>query len=305
MRGGFVIVLLVCLLLVLLEFRAWRLAVPLESAAAAAPCSLHPENKLAVLLPGSCTTSEAMRHFDEFYEKGYWSGSSPMLTKEDFYSNADWPPRERKSNSGLGSNLGYSTKKSLDIIRKTISTFNVSAMIDIPCGDANWIFDSWETDSLKLYIGLDVVQEVTRRNAERLRFHSNKIFRHWDGTTCPLPKYKDVFSDRVRAADMVHSRDVIQHLPPDQGVVFLCNVFLSGARVFVSTSYPGGDNIFNQDATYVQNNLHASPYDLSRGECVLTHPDIEQDETCIYDLGADWVKKWVVQKGCKEKVSRV
>jgi hypothetical protein len=281
-------------------------AVPAQESAAtktASPC-LHPE-KLAVLLPDTCTTSEAMRHFDAFYEKGLWTDNSPMLTKEDFYSNADWPPKERTSNSGPGSQLGENTKNSLDIVRKTISKFNVSAMIDMPCGDANWIFDSWKTDSLKLYIGLDVVQEVIRRNAERLRFHSNKIFRHWDGTTCPLPKYKYVSSDRIRAADMVHSRDVIQHLPPEQGEVFICNVFLSGARVFVATSYPGGDNNFNQDAVIMQNNLHASPYDLSRGECVLTHPHHEQDETCIYDLGADWVKEWVVQKGCKEKLSRV
>ena len=205
--------------------------------------------------------------------------------------------RNAFSASGTGSYLGYNTNTSLDVIRKTISKYNVTAMIDLPCGDVNWIFDSWETDSLELYIGLDVVSAVISRNKERLKHHINKVFEHWDGTTCPLPKYKRFSDGQIMTVDLVHSRDVIQHLSQEQGVKFLCGVITSRARVFIATSYPGGNrNITTGNFAHV--NLHAAPYDIPRGECVKTHPDHEPDETCVYDLTKNWTKDWALTKRC-------
>ena len=33
-------------------------------------------------------------------------------------------------------------------------------MIDVPCGDVNFQFSRWETDSLLAYVGLDIVPEL-------------------------------------------------------------------------------------------------------------------------------------------------
>lgn len=257
------------------------------------------DEKRAILIPDTCQTSPTMQKFDEIYAQRTWRKESALLEKEDFYSNGQWPPRERRSASGPGSDLGKATTTSLQILRTAITQYEVSTMIDLPCGDANWIFDSWETDSLELYIGLDVVRAIVDRNAERLQHHSNKIFRLWDGTTCPLPKFQVGSTGPVRAADLVHSRDVLQHLSKQQGLAFLCGVFTSGARVFVSTSFPDGSNGGDIEAgAFVHMNLHAAPYNLPRGTCQGTHPDHESDETCVYDLTQPWVKKWIAQKNC-------
>ena len=261
-------------------------------------------DKRAELVPSSCQPSETMKQFDEIYASGnaVW-GRDTMQEKEDFYSNANWPPKERKSASGEGSHLGHATNSSLDVIRKTIERYNVTTMIDLPCGDVNWIFDSWETDSLELYIGLDVVSAVIARNKERLKHHFNKIFEHWDGTTCPLPKYKRFSDGQIKTADLVHSRDVIQHLSQEQGVKFLCGVMTSGARVLIATSYPGGRNPNIKAGEWTAVNLHLPPYDIPRGDCVATHPLHEPDETCVYDLTEDWSKDWVIKKGCMKTES--
>jgi ubiquinone/menaquinone biosynthesis C-methylase UbiE len=67
-------------------------------------------------------------------------------------------------------------------------------MIDIPCGDANWIFDSYETDTIPLYVGLDVATNVLMVNKQRFAHHSNKQFHFWDATACEVPKFLNASS---------------------------------------------------------------------------------------------------------------
>jgi hypothetical protein len=245
--------------------------------------------------------------FDRIYEGSEWG--APVQKSSDFYSDAKWPPKERKSASGTGSDLGYPTQVSMQILKEVIQRYNVKTMIDLPCGDANWVFDSWETDSLELYIGLDIVKPVIEANVARLAHHSNKIFRHWDGSKCPLPKIGSTRKggdgvDRVldRSVDLVHSRDVLQHIPLDQGVRFLCNVFQSGARLFVTTTFPASDGRQNNDIKgggFFNNDLTLEPFGMpSSALCVATHPTIELDQTCVYDLTQPWVADWIAKKNC-------
>jgi hypothetical protein len=242
--------------------------------------------------------------FDTVYDTAKWSGT-PAQTASDFYSNATWPPKERKSGSGPGSNLGYSTQVSMQILQHVIREHKVTTMIDLPCGDVNWIFDSLETDSLELYIGLDIVGSVIKTNAARLAHHSNKIFRHWDGAQCPLPKIafrKRDGQNIERSVDLVHSRDVLQHLTLVQGMQFLCNVFQSGARLFVTTSFPG-HGMKNRDikeGEFFYNDLTVDPYNMPKTTCTPTHPRHEPDLTCVYNLTQPWVADWIAEKKCDE-----
>ena len=224
-----------------------------------------------------------------------------------FYSNAAFPAVPRKSASGEGSNLGPATVTSLRILQKVIRDYNITSMIDIPCGDANWIFDAWETDSLMLYIGLDNVRAVIDVNHQRFAHHANKEFRVWDGSNCPLPRYHVLGSSsggnappRSAPVDLVHSRDVLQHLPLDQAVQFLCNVFMSGARFFVTTTYPNGDNSKISQGRNYRNDLFSHPFNLMRDEtaCTPTHPSVEDDETCVFDLTQPWVTTWIKNEKC-------
>jgi len=245
-----------------------------------------------ILSPDTCPNVASSR-FDQIYKGGGWGAK--MQTVQDFYSNAMWPPKARNSASGRGSNLGYGTMASLQILRSAIREHNVKTIIDLPCGDTNWIFDSWETDSLELYIGLDIVKPVIDLNSKRLAFHSNKLFRHWDGAICPLPKFRKDHS--LHSVDLVHSRDVLQHLSHPNAIQFLCNVFKHGARLFVTTTFPGGTNKLIKEGSFFHNDLTKSPFDLPNvTDCVPSHPKFEPDLTCVYDLTQAWVPKWIAQK---------
>ena len=79
----------------------------------------------------------------------------------------------------------------------------------VPCGDANWIFDSFVTDALPFFLGLDITGSVIRLNEKRFAHHKNKQFHFWDATTCTLPRYLDESSDVEQSFDLVHVRDVI------------------------------------------------------------------------------------------------
>jgi hypothetical protein len=202
-----------------------------------------------------------------------------------------------KSSSGSGSDLGISTQNSLRVIKETIDKFNITSMIDIPCGDVNWIFESFVTDSLPLYLGLDVTNALIELNKHRFAHHKNKIFAFWDATACTLPQHK--LSNDPRPFDLVHVRDVIQHMGLDLGVRFFCNVFKSGARVLIATTFPNSENKEIEEGSYYQNNLSKEPFSFADAvSCTPTHPEIEPDHTCVYDLSEPWVHQFMLNK-CK------
>eukprot|EP00956_Cyclotella_meneghiniana_P021605 scaffold39509_cov87-Cyclotella_meneghiniana.AAC.3 len=248
-----------------------------------------------IITPESCD-APSRGHFDEIYSKGIWGDK--LRDVSALYSEAAWPPKEitRKSASGVGSYLGDMTQTSLRIIKDTIKKHGVKSMIDIPCGDANWIFDSYVTDSLPFYLGLDVANATIEVNRMRFGHHKNKMFTFWDATACVLPKYKYKPDGPLTPFDLVHARDVIQHMKLDQGVQFFCNVFKSGARVLITTTYPDGTNLEIKEGSFYHNNLLKEPFSFPNGDCTKTHPSHEPDHTCVYDLTEPWVGEFVLRK---------
>lgn len=255
-----------------------------------------------IFVPETCAdmendTQKMKTAFNKVYDETKWGGKK--LKPEDFYNNAKWPPAERKSGSGGGSDLGNSTETSLRILNDVIQKHNITSMIDVPCGDTNWIFDSiWTDHHLSLYLGLDVASHPVQQNALRFSHHLNKEFRQWDATTCSLPKFKFSAAEEPRPFELIHVRDVLQHLPLQFAINFVCHIFTSGARVLVTTTFPNGRNQRTKPGGFYYNDLFKSPYDFpeTSGVCETTHPTLETDLTCIFDLRQDWVKQFVDSK---------
>jgi FkbM family methyltransferase len=260
-------------------------------------------NDQFMIVPNVCNVPEDRNKiFDEIYEKGGWGKS--IMKAADFYGEAQWPPKAVRQNSasGPGSELGRSTQTSLQIIKDTIAKYKVTSMCDIPCGDVNWVLDSFETDSLPYYVGLDIVRPVIEVNKQRFAHHKNKQFHFWDAVSCTLPKLKKAGTEVV-PFDLVHVRDVIQHMDVEQGIQFFCNVFKSGAKVLITTTYPSGDNPKPGgfvEGEFYNNNLSKEPFSFPVSDsCTPTHPTDEGDDTCVYDLSEGWVQDFIANKCMK------
>jgi len=159
--------------------------------------------------------------FDKIYATNVWGGGL-LRRPEEFYNEANWPPKDKIkiSASGPGSNKGIQTVASLHALKEAIIKYNVKSMLDIPCGDVNWILDSFVTDTLPLYVGLDVASPVIEINKKRFEHHMNKHFTFWDATECTLPHCINGTTNKEEVFDLVHVRDVIQHLTLNQYLFF-------------------------------------------------------------------------------------
>lgn len=151
-------------------------------------------------------------------------------------------PLHRASGSGIGSDLGEITSTDRTWLVGIIEAYNVTTMIDVPCGDVNWQMGAWETDSLSAYVGLDIVEPVIELNAARFGHHSNKRFARWDFASCALPTI--VWPDASpRPADLVHARHVLQHMPRSRAAKAAYHLVASGARlVLVSGKFSSSNN---------------------------------------------------------------
>lgn len=222
--------------------------------------------------------------FESIYNTGFWG--KPLANTPKFYYTYGYPERlTRSSSSGQGSDIGPATQASLAFLSGIIQEFNISSLLDVPCGDTNWQFEAWEVDSLPVYVGLDIARSVIELNTRKFSFHVNKRFAVWDFAECALPRYRHVRTQATLAFELVHVRDVLQHMPLSRAVAAIENVRKSGARWLVATTYPNGRNYNIRDGEWYPANLAAAPFQLPRPEnCVQTHPAHEADITCLYKL---------------------
>mmetsp|Transcript_18040 Transcript_18040/g.43365 ORF Transcript_18040/g.43365 Transcript_18040/m.43365 type:complete len:88 (-) Transcript_18040:114-377(-) len=83
----------------------------------------------------------------------------------------------------------------------------------------------------------------------------------------------------------------------DQGMRYFCNVFKSGAKVLITTTFSKPKvNRGAKEGKFYENNLSLEPFSFPQGTCVATHPEHEKDLTCTYDLTEAWVQTFILSK---------
>ena len=129
--------------------------------------------------------------------EGVPASDSHRVVFTSIYANEFWR-RGGESRSGPGSRR-EATKRLRWELPELISCLRVKRMLDIGCGDFNWMREMQL--SLELYIGVDTVFDVVLAN--RLRYGDvRRWFLMRDLTQHPLPR-----------ADLVLCRDVLIHFP--------------------------------------------------------------------------------------------
>lgn len=242
--------------------------------------------------------SEAV--FNRIYRHGSWSSAASTLTQigdpRYYYKDVT----SRKSASGTGSDLGEMSSIALSFLVNVINMYNVSSLIDVPCGDVNWQFTAWETDSLRSYVGLDISSDIIKLNHNRFRHHNNKRFAAWDIAQCDLPNMTH-HSGSSQPAELVHVRDVLQHMPLPRALGAVTRIVSSRIPLLIATTYPQSSNATTNrriiEGGWYANDLSSPPFSFPKPTmCVPSHRRMSRfdyDHTCLYIFTPSVRKRWM------------
>lgn len=143
--------------------------------------------------------------FTKIYETNYWSG--------------------RQSRSGSGSDL----EETVNIRRelpKLFERLEVKSMLDIPCGDLNWMKEVKLPKDFR-YIGADIVPEMIDKNINNLDYFEDGWFDILDITKNELPQ-----------VDLIFTRDCLGHLSYENVEKAVDNIWRAQPKYFVTTHWP-------------------------------------------------------------------
>jgi SAM-dependent methyltransferase len=193
--------------------------------------------------------------FTEIYQSNYWGG--------------------KESRSGIGSDTDQ-TKFLVTELSLLLKKLKVRSMLDIPCGDFNWMHKV-EFDGF--YIGADIVEPLIERNRELYND--------------PLREFTvlNIVEDKLPKVDLVFSRDCLVHLSNEEVFAALANIKASGSKYLLTTNYfwhqrPHNNNI--KTGSWRRLNLHEGPFNLPFPKEILVEGydwDDDRDKSlCLWPL---------------------
>lgn len=129
-----------------------------------------------------------------------------------------------ESLSGIGSG-SEQTKTILMRLPLLLKKYNISSLIDAPCGDMFWMIKVLQHNPLNLYVGVDIVPEMIHKNQDD--FGSDNVsFICRDITQEPLPK-----------GDLILCRDCLVHLSYADALNAIKNMKNSGSDYLLITHF--------------------------------------------------------------------
>lgn len=145
--------------------------------------------------------------FNEIYKENHWNDS--------------------ESKSGTGSN-SIQTEEVKSILRQVVHQLNCKTMLDVPCGDFNWMKDV--DIGICKYLGADIVNELVDGNIARYGSLQREFF-YADITTTALPK-----------VDLIFCRDCLVHLSYENIGRAISNIKRSESTYLLTTTFSAHPN---------------------------------------------------------------
>lgn len=149
---------------------------------------------------------------------------SQVKTTESIFTNIyntnGWGGLE--SVSGTGSDL-IQTEVLVIELDSLLSTMNISIILDIPCGDFNWM-QKVDFTNIK-YIGGDIVKEIVIKNHEK-NSKKNISFIHLN-----------LIKDLLPTVDLVISRDCFVHFSFNDISLAIENICKSKSKYILTTTF--------------------------------------------------------------------
>lgn len=159
------------------------------------------------------------------YYANRWLGATRRFTA--IYKKNIWADDE--SVSGKGSrNDSLSVKESLEALDYVFSNYEINSLLDLPCGDLNWIIKFIKARPNLDYTGCDIVEELIATNSKK--YPDLKLLR------------LDIIKNVPAKADLVFCKDLINHLTYKEIFSSLSNLAKSGSKFLLITSNSGCTN---------------------------------------------------------------
>lgn len=153
-----------------------------------------------------------------------------------------------ETRSGPGATLAQTVAVRRELSR-LFGELGIRTVVDAGCGELNWMGKI--SESLDLYLGFDVVDDLVADLRKRFEERKTHFFASADVTHHVLPR-----------ADAIVCRDVLTHLPHAMVKDALENFRKSGARFLIATTFPRGRNEQIRIGAWQAMDLCAEPFGL-------------------------------------------
>ena len=184
--------------------------------------------------------------FQEIYDRHRLSRKDPDEVFEEIYHRNTW--HGQVSISGRGSDPDQ-TGVLVDRLSSLLKELDVSTMLDIPCGDFQWM-STVDLDDVD-YVGADIVRDLVEKNREHYAGEDVR-FEHLNLIEDPLPE-----------VDLVFCRDCLVHFSFRDCFRALENICESGSTYLLTTTYPNRrPNEDIETGQWRPLNLSARPFGL-------------------------------------------
>jgi hypothetical protein len=186
-----------------------------------------------------------------------------LSTKEIFTRIKDknlWESSE--SVSGPGSEIEQ-TKTLVVELNRLLKDKNVKTMLDIPCGDFNWM-RKVDLSSVN-YTGADIVEGLISENLRKYSANNIKFIT------------MNIITDILPEADLIFVRDCFIHLSYNDIEKALKNIKRSGCKYLLTTSYLNHKNHDIATGFWRPINLQESPFNFPEPEYTLIENCTEYD----------------------------
>jgi hypothetical protein len=168
------------------------------------------------------------------------------------YESKAWAPAGDAPLSGSGSSVAR-TAKAREGILLAIERVNAKSFVDTSCGDLTWmplLFPEFVARGVE-YRGQDIVPSLIAKHQQKHGNPGKISFCTVDGSVTPPPK-----------ADILFSRESLQHLSLTDGVATLRQWKASGSRFLLMTDYQDSGNCgVKRDGLYEGGTNHVPSYE--------------------------------------------
>jgi hypothetical protein len=164
----------------------------------------------------------------------------------DIYNTKLWG--SHGSVSGGGSELA-TTETIRTMLPLLMDHFSIRSILDVPCGDYNWMKEVTKKSEFVDYIGGDIVIEIVEKNTKLFTTNHVRFIQ------------VDITKDKLPNVDLIFCKDCLQHLSFEKVVDAINNFKNSGSKYLLVTSYPlTWKNHDIPDGDYRPLNLLKSPF---------------------------------------------